>query len=421
MENNSNSKFNTEGKSEQNKEINKEKKRKGYIRVFRNYIKKKDNNRKQIIQNCFKNWKKQLLKDHIIKKRVIVRISLSREKEPKIKCRNRFNMEKEEKERPKSIKKIYESVDKFKYPQKQVNKKVNSQINNNNNDKKFNIAKKLKDYNGKDTNKQNDKKYNIINKNTNVIPENNKFIEINHKKQKPAQKKINTNERITNLHPINSFNNTFIEINCSNKNNDIKKNNYEYKKVEPVKIITKLNTTYNKDINENTNITFISSTKKNKTKLPVNNSESNLKGKNSYNAQKGNSKKSEVYDNNNNNKEIKMHNSNETRKNRTYKKDAIDSNSYTQENNNNNNYTFYKINTYQNPKNNKKNNTINRGNNNSNFNENKSHYTSKIGSNTKYSNLTAKPSSKGGMTTVIQHYSGRRSKYEQFDNKGSKK
>ena len=238
MENNSNSLFNKEEKSKKNKEINKEKKRKGYVRVLRNYIQKKDKNRKEIMQNCLKNWEKQILKGQIIKKKVIIRISLSKEKEPKIRCRNRFNMEKEEKERPKSIKKIYKSIDKYKNPQKQINKKVNSQINNN--DNKLNIAKKIKDYKGKDFNKQNDKKYNIINKNTNVINENNKSIEINHQKPKPAQKKINTNDRITNLHPLNNFNNTFIEINCSSKKNDIKnKNNYEYKKVEPVKIITK--------------------------------------------------------------------------------------------------------------------------------------------------------------------------------------
>ena len=96
-------------------------------------------------------------------------------------------MEKEEKERPKSIKKIYESIDKYKYRKNQINKKVNSQINNN--DKKFNIAKKIKNYNGKDFNKQNDTKYNILNKNTNVIPENNKFIEISHKNPKLSQKK----------------------------------------------------------------------------------------------------------------------------------------------------------------------------------------------------------------------------------------
>ena len=418
MENNSNSLFNKEEKSKKNKEINKEKKRKGYVRVLRNYIQKKDKNRKEIMQNCLKNWEKQILKGQIIKKKVIIRISLSKEKEPKIRCRNRFNMEKEEKERPKSIKKIYKSIDKYKNPQKQINKKVNSQINNN--DNKLNIAKKIKDYKGKDFNKQNDKKYNIINKNTNVINENNKSIEINHQKPKPAQKKINTNDRITNLHPLNNFNNTFIEINCSSKKNDIKnKNNYEYKKVEPVKIITKLNTTYNKDMSDNTNIIYISSTKKNKTKLPVNNSNSNLKGKNNDNIQKGSSIKFEVYDGNNHDKDIKMYNSNEPRKNRTYKKDVIGSNGFAKENNNN--YMVYKINTYQNPKNNRKNNTINRGNKNSKFIENKSHYTSKMDSNSKYSNLSAKPVSKGGVTTAIQNYSRRRNQCEQSDNKGSKK
>jgi hypothetical protein len=420
MENDTSSLFNKEEQSKQNKELNKEKKPKGYVRVFRNFIKRKENNRKQIMQNCFKNWEKQILKGQIIKKKVIVRISLSREKEPKIRCRNRFNMEKEEKERPESIKKVYKSIDKYKYPQKQINKKVNSQINSN--DNKFNIAKKIKDYKGKDFNKENDKKNNIINKNANVIPENNKCIEINHQKPKPAQKKINTSDRITNLHPLNNFNNSFIEINCSKKKNDVKnKNNYEYKKVEPVKIITKLNTTYNKDIHENTNIIYISSTKKNKTKLPINNSNSNLKGKNNDNQQKDYSIKFEVYDGNNNDKKIKEYNSNESRKNRTYKKDAISSNDFAKENKNN--YMAYKINTYQNPKNTKKNNTINRGNNKNKFieNKNKSQHTSKMDSNQKYSNLTAKPTTKGGVTTVIQHYSGRRNQYEQFDNKGSKK
>ena len=64
MENNSNSIYNKIENNEQNKEqiidkkdetilnntqINKEKKQKGLVRIFRNYIKKKDINRKEIL------------------------------------------------------------------------------------------------------------------------------------------------------------------------------------------------------------------------------------------------------------------------------------------------------------------------------------------------------------------------------------
>ena len=87
----------------------------------------------------------------------------------------------------------------------------------------------------------------------------------------------------------------------------------------------------------------------------------------------------------------------------------------------------YKMNTYQNPKNKKQNNDVNKSNNDSDFIEKKSIYNSRRDSNSTYSKisqysyLTAKPSLKGGVTTVIQHYSGRRRQYEQYNKNGSKK
>ena len=56
---------------------------KGYTRIFRNIIKKKSEIMKNILKNRFTKWRKESLKGLIVKKTIIVRISVSREKDYK--------------------------------------------------------------------------------------------------------------------------------------------------------------------------------------------------------------------------------------------------------------------------------------------------------------------------------------------------
>ena len=88
---------------------------------------------------------------------------------------------------------------------------------------------------------------------------------------------------------------------------------------------------------------------------------------------------------------------------------------------NNNKFNFYKLNTFQNINNKKLYNT-----NNDNENDikvNYSNYTSRKNSNASYSlsNATAKTSLKGGVTTVIQHYSGKRARFDDYSKDSIKK
>ena len=53
----------------------------GYVRILRKIFKKKDDSRKDIIKKLFKEWRINTLKGLTIKKTVIIRISVSRDKE----------------------------------------------------------------------------------------------------------------------------------------------------------------------------------------------------------------------------------------------------------------------------------------------------------------------------------------------------
>ena len=192
---------------------------------------------------------------------------------------------------------------------------------------------------------------------------------------------------------------------------------------------------------DNMSIIYSSASKNNKTESSINTYNSHLKNinkdkdkdkdKDNNKLKKDNTKKIyykkfEGYHDNKNEPKNKINNAYESNKNKTYKKDALDNNSFTQDKNNN--YMVYKMNTYQNPKikklNNKiidKNNYVNDGV------GNYSSYTSRRDSNStysknsQYSQLTARNVKKGGVTTVIQHYKGRRNKYEQYNTNSTKK
>ena len=79
---------------------------KGYTRIFRNIIKKKSEIMKNILKKRFLRWRKESAKGLIVKKTIIVRISVSREKDYKDRYKNKLRLEKEkEKEKSKSTNK----------------------------------------------------------------------------------------------------------------------------------------------------------------------------------------------------------------------------------------------------------------------------------------------------------------------------
>ena len=88
---------------------------------------------------------------------------------------------------------------------------------------------------------------------------------------------------------------------------------------------------------------------------------------------------------------------------------------------NNNKFNYYKLNTFQNINNKKLYNTNN--DNDNDIKVNYSNYTSRKNSNASYShsNATVKTSLKGGVTTVIQHYSGKRARFDDYSKDSIKK
>ena len=433
--NNERKNFDKFNEKKQNNPLNKEKKFKGFVRVFRGIIKKKDEQRKDIISNRFRQWIKQSLIGSKIKKTIMVRISISREKEPRGKHRNKFKFEKEnEKEKPKSVnKKIVKSISKYHDKSNDIKVEKKGKIKNQENGKKYNKnknneIKNINTINNKETNKINNYKvideersnnYNIMNLKYN----NNQIIEISD--IKPKQKgKINTNDKIKSIYPKTNLKNKFTQMNnSSKKNSNINSNNY--KKVEP-KYVDEINK--NQSLNyDNVSIIYSSSSKKDKSdKLRSNNIKSyNLNNStvndisNEKNPKKGYYQKYDGYHDNKKNiyttlpiktiminltdkKEelAKQGNLLNKNKNKTYKKDLPINNSFSQENNSDNN--IYKINAFQKTKDRK----INK-NNESDANGKYSNYTSRRSSNSNYSQKITKPALNTGVS-VIQHYSGRK-------------
>ena len=304
-------------------------------------------------------------------------------------------------------------------------KNINS---NNPNFKIYNIAKKIKNYKG-----PNNKAQNI--KTINQKPENNKILDMSKEKAKITPK-ININDKSKNNYPINNLNTQFVEITYSNNKNNIRNNskNNNYKKIEPQNVKNIINTN-KKDINSNpnpkltynnTSITYTSSSWKNSSKkidkimkddykIKYNTNSINIgqiKNERNVNYKKLNipiNTKKEI-----NNKTYIPYDKNRIK---IYKKDIS----------NNINKTFggdkniNRMNTYNNIT--KKINNINNKNNESNISGRNSHYSSRRNSNatiSQFSQLTEKPVVKGGVTTVIQHYSGKRRQYEQYDNYSQK-
>ena len=409
--------------------IKKEKKRKGFVRIFRNCIKKKEEIRKKIIQKRFIKWLKQSLKGSKIKQTLMIRISVSKEKDYND-YKNKYKMNiGDEEERPKSVnKKIVKSIDKYQNNnkiKKEKNKDVIIQPNiktyskNNETDDNFIIAKRINNYKGNnDTRKRNEIKNKLIGNITNP--------QISYKKYNHYSS--------NNLYQMNNNITSYSQINNSNS---IINNNNTYTKIEPLKFQTININTNPKITYNNQKITYNSSIKRNINESSLNKSNNyrynnNIIKINDYSKDKNLSKgfNFRYHDNNkistttpnrviqvnkniNNLKEKlqKEYKPYESNKINLHKIDISKYNLGSNKNVNSFNINNYQYKNYNNV-------------NNNDIKLNISNYSSKRENDTSYSQLsqmTAKPTMKGGVTTVIQHYRGKRRQYDEFDKNSFKK
>lgn len=473
-------------------ELNKENTPRGYVRILRKIIKKKDDSRKNILQNNFKKWREESLKDVTIKKTVLVRIAISKDKDRKNKQNN--SSSEDEKERNKSAckrelkptnyprnDKIINNIRKetgVKENQTNIKKYIinKNRDNKNNNIETYEIPKRLKYYKPANENKEKNRNNDKLNNNTNLKFQNHKIIQTKNEKIK-ATPKINNSDKTRKIYPISNLNIKYSEINNSNKKNTNNNTNNYIKFDQSRYQTTSKKETYSKPINKYENISTIytSSTKKSKNdnptkynnynnkyiiqkskeipkpkfneisnvnvngngyhtkyqgyqgnqgshgynnnnvyiSLPVKRADNDLKSKNDKNPiiyqYDLNKSKINIKDNGYNNythesknSDVNMYNQRTYQVNNTIKVQKNYSNKVKDNNNCNgkynrsieNNSTNYKYRTIENESNSR----YHRRNNNSVYNPN-----------------TAKAIPKGGVTTVIQHYSGRKSQYEQYD------
>ena len=437
----------------QNIEEENKSKSKGYIRFLRKIIKTKDDHRKNILKNSFYEWRKQLLKGVTIKKIIYVRISLSKEKEIKDKKKNYLengkeqrliNMNKNEMKSVNKIPKIPKNINSIKKEKIDNN---NVKINNNKNDSNSKIILDNKNNNvSKESSKINkhykgkvDEKNKIIEtfkKNNNIIiksiPHKQSLIQNNISKVNQNNfSQINIKEKAKNMNTINNSNIQYTEIKSSSKNKNNNPNylnkteikNYQKKEsLEKINSIPIPQKNYN-----NVNIIFISSTKKDKNLVPSNNSnnisllkeDNRIKNYNSktndQNIVKDLSKKYEGYHDRKKysiltNNTMKVDTKDKI-KNEYNQYSSITRNSERRKASDN---SFAKINTSDYNINRRTNNKQDTNNNISQKLESDAKGKNPRRSNWMYSQNTEKISKKGGgVTTVIQHYSGRKNLLDQ--------
>lgn len=243
---------------------------KGYVRIFRKYIKKKGQIMNNIIDNRFKLWKKITLKGLTIKKTIFIRISVSKEKDRKNKSfsETKINIGKKNLNNINIINqnKILESNNisevkptKYKRIFASKNKEINNKTYNKPQNQKSNINNIIE--NNPSTYKynryfKNNKQSNMYNKNENKntmndkIVNNNKkgrnpLIEISGEKPKKDQFKNIRNEYKKNINLKSKFNKIEISKNNSEQNSEINSSKLKY--------IYKSNNTYIKNNNKNEN------------------------------------------------------------------------------------------------------------------------------------------------------------------------
>jgi hypothetical protein len=434
---------------------------KGYTRIFRNIIKKKSEIMKNILKKRFTKWRKDTMKGLIVKKTIIVRISVSREKDYKDRYKNKLRLDKEnEKEKSKSTNKnvikshnfIQPEINSYNIVREKIdnidnqkdntkeNLNIDNTVNNENTDiqidnitNNFTIEKNNTiNINNEDNILKDNEKDNESNKdisNENLKMKKNKLINISNEKPKNTAQIYNIYATNTKPDSTNNINNKFTKV------NNITQISRTYNKNDKQKI-QESNKKNENNLNKNqkynaSNVAIISSsytTKNNK-----NNKEQKETTKNNALINKNEMKGYYIkYDGFHENKNIyssipipvKTVNLNEKeynpyRNNNNNKKTFIKS---IPDNKNNSDINLFSRRTHQ-INNNKNTNNMTSFKNISNI-EKYNNYTSKIGTNSSIRqklNSIENANLRGGVTTVIQHYGGRRKKYENYDQNSFKK
>ena len=429
---------------------------KGYTRIFRNIIKKKSEIMKNILKKRLTKWRKEAVKGLIVKKTIIVRISVSREKDYKDRYKNKLRLDKEkEKEKSKSTNKNDIKSHKFMQPEINSYNIAREKIDNNDNPKdstndNLNIDNKMN--NGKtDIPINNITNNNIIEK-SNTININNEDNILKANEKDNDSNKDNANENlkmkknklinISNEKPKNTaqiYNIYATNIKSDSKNNVTKVNNITltsntYNKNDKQKLQDsnkKIENDSNKNQNYNaSNIAILSSSFT--TKNSKNNKEQKEAKSNNVLNDKNEMKGYYIkYDGFHENKNI---NSSIPIPVKTINLNEKEYNPYRNNNNkissiknipdskNRSDINLYSRRTHQ-INNHKNNNNITSNNNISSI-EKYNNYTSRTRNNSSIRQSLNTPENsnlRGGITTVIQHYGGRRKQYENYDKKSFKK
>ena len=425
----------------------------GYVRILRKIFKKKDDSRKDIIKKLFKEWRINTLKGLTIKKTVIIRISVSRDKEQRNK--NKLNLEKDKNKSKSENKNDFNLLNKIQNISRNINSldtDENNQVNlksidyiinenkNNDNIGHYDIWKRIK----KDKGQLNDSSNNSISINLN-----NSNI-INNEKPKS---KINNNVEIKKIYPFNNTNNNNIEISRYSYKSKYNNNNSNFMNNTNSRY---LQNNYKKDLRKiphskynNVGMLYYS-TNKNNIKDNLNNSITNIINRSNRSYLINNSRPTinitNYFSNDNNISKSFLSNYEGYNNNKSINTtlpfkddDHIDVTSINQKINK---YSLYepKINMTNNRNEPIKNNLSfgsTNYNSNSNYktstyqvNKNDVNYLNNINNSTQinrriprrenyslYSQKTSNPALKNGVTTVVQHYSGRRKQYSQYDKK----
>jgi len=387
------------------------KKSKGYCRFLRNVIKEKAKVMKEVIQNRFFKWRRDALKGKV-KKTVMIRISVSREKDPK----SSYQLNKA----------------KLKEQSKSVNKNDFKSFNINN------IAKNITNLKVQNIDKieMQDKRINDI-KNKNIVNKN--IVDIKNKKEpekikeqknnieKPdLQNKINDKGKINNKIEIPKV------VPKNDKMNQAKSPNIPKPNQN---IVIKNPQNVNKpNIANNSNIyVYTSSSKRNNTNpvknikdvVDKNNNNKNVQSDTKDKIPKDLYKKYEKYNQHTSLpvKKVEIDLTDGKYKRKTFNRENKDNNlknNLSHDRNKPQNIYIYNNNSYQrrNNANNDNKSLYNYSVKTENYNNDSSSiYTrSRKDSNFSYVPNQMRNSSKGGITTVIQHYSGQRRKYDNYDN-----
>ena len=420
---------------------------KGYTRIFRNIIKKKSDIMKNILQKRFTKWRKESVKGLIVKKTIIVRISVSREKDYKDRYKNKLRLEKEkEKEKSKSKNKndikshnfIQPEINTYNIVREKIDTIDNQKVSTNEN---LNIENKMSNentdipidnitieknntinINNEDSILKNNEKDNGSSKgiaNENLKMKKNKLINISNEKPKNTAQIYNI--YATNIKSDSKNDNKFTKVNNITLTSKTYNKN-DRQKLQESNSNRKNENDSNKSQKYNaSNVAIISSsftTKNSKEyKESVNNNalinKNELKGY--YIKYDGFHENKNIYSSipvpvktiNLNEKEYNPYRNNKNNKISSIRNDPDIKNS--------SDINLYSRRTHQLSNNKNTNNITNIKN---------IKYTSRNGNN---SSIRQKLSStenanlRGGVTTVIQHYGGRRKQYENYDQKSFKK